>query len=103
MGGHYQNRVAENTIKHIVRSARAMMIHAALRWPGYADKDPWPMALQHAVYLYNHTPNSHNGLSPMEIWTKTKSSYSALLHVHPWGCPAYLLDPRRQDGQKIPK
>ena len=25
------------------------------------------------------------------------------MHAYPWGCPAYVLDPRRQDGQKIPK
>ena len=71
-----------------------MMIHAALRWPGFVDKDLWPMALQHAVHLYNHTPNHLNGISPIEIWTQTKSSYSALMHAHPWGCPAYVLDPQ---------
>ena len=31
VGGHHQNDVTENAIKHIVRSARTMMIHAALR------------------------------------------------------------------------
>ena len=55
------------------------------------------------MHLYNHTPNHLNGISPIEIWTQTKSSYSALMHAYPWGCPAYVLDPRRQDGQKIPK
>ena len=44
-----------------------------------------------------------SGLCPLEIWTETKSSYSGLNHAHPWGCPAYVLDPRRQDGNKIPK
>ena len=73
VGGHHQNRVAENAIKHIVRSAQTMMIHAALRWPGFVDKDLWPMSLQHAVHLYNNTPNHTNKISPIEIWTQTKS------------------------------
>ena len=29
VSGHYQNRVAENAIKNIIRSVRTMMIHAA--------------------------------------------------------------------------
>ena len=42
-------------------------------------------------------PNHINGISPIEVWTQTKSSYTALIHAHPWGCPAYVLDPRRQE------
>ena len=60
-------------------------------------------AEKHALYLYNNTPNHLIGISPLEVWTQTKSSYTALIHAHPWGCPAYVLDPCRQDGQKIPK
>ena len=103
VGGHHHNAVAENGIKHIVRSAWTMMIHAALRWPAEMQKELWPLAMQHAVYLYNHTPKQDSGLSPMELWTKTKSTHSGLQHAHPWGCPAYVLDPRRQDGMKLPK
>jgi Reverse transcriptase (RNA-dependent DNA polymerase) len=103
VGGHHHNGVAENGIKTVVRSARTMMIHAALRWPDCAEKDLWPMALAHAVHLHNHMPNIHSGLSPIEIWTKTTSSHSTLRNAHPWGCPVYVLDPTLQDGKKIPK
>ena len=103
VGGHHQNGVAENAIKNVVRTARTMMIHAALRWPEHFDKKLWPMALQHAVFLHNHVPRQDSGMSPKEIWSGTKSSHSRLMHSHPWGCPVCVLDPRMQDGQKLPK
>ena len=54
VGGHHHNGVAENAIKNVVRSARTMMIHAALRWPEKMEKELWPLALQHSVYLLNN-------------------------------------------------
>lgn len=59
--------------------------------------------MDHAVYLHNNTPRMDTGLDPIEIWRKSKSSYSVLRCAHTWGCPAYVLDPTLQDGQKIPK
>jgi len=62
------------------------------------------MALSHAAHLYNHTPKAALGnLSPMEIFTGSKSNHSQLLNAHTWGCPVYVLDPRLKDGKKIPK
>jgi hypothetical protein len=103
VGGHHHNGVAENAIKNVVRMARTMMIHAVLRWPDAYQKELWPMAMSHAVYLHNHTPSQSSGLSPEELWTKSKSSHSALQQAHPWGCPVYVLDPKLQDGHKLPK
>ena len=104
VGGHHHNGAAENAIKNTTRRARSMMIHAALRWPDQAQKDLWPLALDHAVYLHNHTPQVDLGhRSPEEVWTQSKSSHSALTNARVWGCPLYILDPRLQDGKKIPK
>ena len=80
-----------------------MMIHAALRWPEEMNKKLWPLALCHAAHMYNHTPKQETGLSPEEIWTKTKSNYNVLKNAHMWGCPVYVLDPMLQDGHKLPK
>ena len=103
VGGHHHNGPAENAIKIVTRRARIMMFHAAIRWPDVADKALWPLAMQHAVYLHNHTPNPLNGLSPNEIWTKTvDNSRSAIFNAHTWGCPVYVLNPRLQDAQKLP-
>ncbi len=103
VSAQFQNGVAENAIKIVTQKSRTMMIHAALRWPGMVEKELWPMALSHAVYLYNHTPSQATGLSPLEVFARTKSEHHALLHAHPWGCPAYVLEPQLREGQKIPK
>jgi len=99
-----QNGAAENGIKIVVRNAHTMMLHVALRWPGYAvEKDLWPMALSHAAHLRNHTLKMETGVAPVEVFTKTKSNHQWLQNAHPWGCPAHILQPKLKDGQKIPK
>ena len=95
--------MAENAIKITVQKARKMMFHSALCWPESTDLKLWPLALKHAVALYNEIPNPETRLAPVEIWTNCKSTYSALKQAHPWGCPAYVLQPKLQDGAKIPK
>ena len=103
VGAHHQNGVAENGIKNITRKARIYMFHAAVRWPSRFDKSLWPLAMTYAVYMHNHMPKQSDGLSPMELWTGTKSTHSELLNTHVWGCPTYVLKAQLQDGFKIPK
>jgi len=103
VGGHHHNGAAESAIKHTTNKSRTMMIHQALRWPEESDKTLWPLALEHAVYLHNNTPDPASGLTPEEIWSRSISSHSPLRHAHVWGCVAYVLDHRLADGQKIPK
>jgi len=38
-----------------------------------------------------------------EIWSLSKSDHHNLQTIHPWGCPAYVLDPKLREGGKIPK
>ena len=104
VGAKWQNGAAEGAIRIVVSKARTMMIHAALHWPDAEDPALWPMALTHAAYLYNHTPNPQTGQSPMEIFTQTVSDGLALRNTHTWGCPAYVLEPKLTEaGGKIPK
>ena len=103
VGAHHQNGPAENAIKNVSRKARIFMFHAALRWPSKFDKTLWPLAMNYAVYMHNHTPRRLDKYAPIELWTGSKSTYSELVNAHPWGCPTYVLDPRMQDGFKIPK
>lgn len=35
--------------------------------------------------------------------SKTHITHESLRRTHVWGCPVYVLEPRLQDGQKIPK
>ena len=104
VGAHHQNGVAERAIGTITRFARTMMLQQAMLWPDQADLKLWPFAMDHAVYLWNNLPNKHSKLSPMELFSQVKSSHHfGLLRSHVWGCPVYVLDPKLQDGHKLPK
>ena len=81
-----------------------MLLHAALFWPDSINQSLWPFALDHAIYLWNNLPNADAGLTPTEIFTQTRlDSPKHLSRMHVWGCPAYVLEPKLQDGKKIPK
>ena len=43
------------------------------------------------------------GLSAMSMYTKTARDPSKLSELHVWGCPVYVLEPKLQDGKKLPK
>ena len=103
VGAHHQNGIAERGIRTISSAARAMMIHAMIHWPENVQLDLWPFAINYAVYLWNRLPQSSSGLSPQELFFSVKSDHQELRMAKVWGCPAYVLDPRIQDGKKIPR
>jgi hypothetical protein len=103
VGAHHQNGVAERAIQTIMSMARTMMLHAAIRWPNTADAQLWPMAVDYAVYIYNHTPNARSGIAPIDIITRTQWPRHKLQSLHVWGSPTYVLDPKLQDGKKLPR
>ncbi len=70
---------------------------------GADDISLWPFTVKHAVWLYNRVPNFKSGLTPMELLTKQKAEHCDILRSHVWGCPSYVLKPKLQNGQKLPK
>ena len=83
-----------------------MVTYAALHCPDdNADNSRLcAFAVTHADWLYNHMPNKTIGwMSPFEIFTKTQSDHHDLLRASIWGYPVFVLPPKLQDGQKIPK
>ena len=60
------------------------------------------MAVNHAVYLYNHVPNELTGLAPINIFTCTCWTQSKFHDLHAWGCPVYVLNSTIADGKKLP-
>ena len=64
-----------------------------------------PFTIDHASYLWNMLPYDllPYNLTPMEVWISTNQDVSPLKSEKVWRCPAYVLDPRLQDGKKIPK
>ena len=105
VGAKHQNGRAERSIQTVMSMAHTFLIHTALHWDDQGSDAValWPFAIRHAVWLHNLLPNSVTGLSPMELLTGTRSDHRDLLRTHVWGCPVYVLDPKLQDGQKIPK
>lgn len=81
------------------------MVHASLHWTeqGVNDLALWGFAIKHAAWLHNRIPSQTTGLTPLELLSKTKAGHRDLLHSHVWGCPVFVLDPKLQDGKKIPK
>ena len=83
--------------------ARTMMLHASIHWPEMSDPSLWPMAVAHAVFLYNHVPQMDSGLSPIDLFTKTRWEQRKFHDLHVWGCPVYVLDKTLSDGKKLPR
>ena len=100
-GSHHQMGKAERGIRTIMAMARTMLLHAAIHWPDMADPSLWPMAVKHAVWIYNHIPHISNGLSPVDQWSKTKFPLRKLHNLHVWGSPLYVLQKRLADGKSI--
>ena len=81
-----------------------MLLHQALHWPDRTQLDMWPFALEHAVYLWNHLPKKDSLLAPVELFSgATFDNFDHIQKARVWGCPVYVLDPKLQDGNKIPK
>ena len=100
-GSHHQNGKAERAIRTIMAMARTMLMHSSIHWPEICDPTMWPMAVQHAVWIYNHIPNPSNGLAPIDMWSKTKFPMTKLQNLHVFGSPVYILDKRIADGNLI--
>jgi hypothetical protein len=105
VGAQHQNSKAERAIQTIMYMARTFMVHSSLHWTdmGADDISLWPFAVKHAVWIYNRVPNRESGLTPLELITKQKADHRDILRSHVWGCPAYVLEPKLQNGQKLPK
>ncbi len=103
VGAHHQNGVAERNIKTVSQWARASMLHAAFHWHEHANIKLWPQAVDYAVWIFNRLPSVQHGLSPNELWSRSRNTNHDLRRAHPFGCPVFVLDPALQDGNKIPK
>eukprot|EP00980_Cylindrotheca_fusiformis_P004423 scaffold945_cov82-Cylindrotheca_fusiformis.AAC.8 len=104
VGAHHQNAVAERSIQTVTKWARTILLHHLIHWPEAADVHLWPFALEHAVFIWNHLPRRDSLIAPIEILSQSRFPTHDILHrLHVWGCPTYVLDPKLQDGKKLPK
>ena len=99
----HKNGVTDNATKNVVRIYRTIIINYTLGWTNASDKRLWPMSMAHGVHLHNHNTQISSGMSPEEVFTKSKSSHSGLHNAHPCGCLAYVLGLILQDFNKYYK
>ena len=105
VGAHHANGKAERAIQTIMNAARAMLIHSCIHWPGETDINLWPFAVKYAAYIWNHLPDPKSEHSPEEIFysSSRNKDVDPLSEARVFGCPVYVLDPKLQDGNKLPK
>ena len=72
VGAHFQNGAAERALQTVTKWARSALLHQLLQWPEQALPDLWPYALEHAVHIWNHLPQHHSRMAPIELFTGIK-------------------------------
>ena len=71
--------------------------------PILPTKNVGPFAVNYAVHPWHHSEGIESGMAPAELFSGIKHNCGLLRHARVWGCPAYVLDPKLQDGKKLPK
>ena len=82
--------------------ARTQLLHAMHNNPKAINVHLWPYALRHVSYLFNHFPRRGKTESPLEIFSSSRVRPN-LQHLHPFGCPVYVLAHQLQNYQKLPR
>lgn len=102
VGAHHQNGRAEKRIRDLQDLARTSLIHANSKWPDAVSTHLWGYALKHANECMINTHFKDKEHTPIEMFSNLKQ-VSNLSHLHPFGCPAYVLGDKQQMGNKAPK
>ncbi len=105
IAAHHQNTLAKWSIQTIMYIAWTFMVHVSLHWSEYGAVNLalQEFAVNHYVWFHDHLSNHSTCLMPLELLTQTEANQCDFLWTHIWGCPVYVLDPKHQDGQMIPK
>jgi len=92
------NGITEHSIGSISTWMLTMLLHTQVQWPQVINKDFWPFAMWHAINIFvNCYQGWHgNAIPPIEEFTNAAAPLW-LEHLHPWGCPVYVLNKHLQD------
>ena len=79
----HQNGTADRAIKMLVTMARNVLMYADLR----CLEDTlytyiWPMEMDYSVWVYNHIPDMHYGLSAIEICSRSRFEPVSETHIN---------------------
>jgi hypothetical protein len=59
--------------------------------------------MDYACWIWNNMPQREGVLTSFELLSGVAGGSGNLDEARVWGCPMYVLDPKLQDGKKIPK
>jgi hypothetical protein len=72
------------------------------KWPQVITEDMWPFAICHMVNFHNASTLRNKNASPYSLFTGQEAPWS-LNDFRVFGCPAYILAKRLQDGDNYSK
>jgi hypothetical protein len=78
-------------------SGTSLLFYLAVCWPDEFD------IRRYSAFVSNHMPLPSSHRAPIELLTGWLMGPLFLRRSHTFGCPVFVLDPRLQDGRKIPK
>jgi len=102
VNAHFQNGLAERSIRDLSESARKQLLHARARWPQAVHFALWPYALRNAALLHNTLPVLEDGTSRLELFSSIHVG-SNMKHVHTFGCPVFALQNALASGKSLPR
>ena len=102
VGAHHQSGVADHRVRELTEMACTQLLHAMHNNPKAVNVHLWPYALCHASYLFNYFPRHGKTKSPLKIFSSS-CVHPNLQHLHPFGCPVYVLASQLQNHQKLPR
>ncbi|KAI2497267.1 hypothetical protein MHU86_17231 [Fragilaria crotonensis] len=99
VNAHFQNGIAERRIRDLQDRARTMIVHAKHRWSNAITSNLWPYAIRLANDSSRCIP-IREGKNPLQLFTGHDFQVSAHQHLHPFGCPMYVLKDEPASGKK---
>eukprot|EP00957_Ditylum_brightwellii_P197119 15017869-Ditylum_brightwellii.AAC.1 len=86
--------------KHLIHSARTVLLHAKRKWPAVINTILWPFAYRAVEKRHNKLDLKANGLSPLEQLLGHKEE-SMASDFHTWGYLIFVLNSRSQSNTGI--
>jgi hypothetical protein len=101
VNAHFQNGIAERSIRDLSESARKQLLHAHARWPQAVHFALWPYALRNSALLRNSLPVLEDGTLRLELFSLIRVGCN-MKHVHTFGCPVFALQNALASGNQLP-
>ncbi len=100
VNAHFQNGIAERSIRDLLESACKQLLHAHARWPQTVHFALWPYALHNATLLHNSLPVLEDGTLRLELFSSIHVGCN-MKHVHTFGCPVFALQNELASGNQL--